>query len=464
MNRRHISLLLGGVGLIVWLLSPAWQQRVPVSAPTPPAPTHVQAPPVAKPTVTNIPGIGPIPTDPTELARLKARLKAEVEAAFKGTAFFTNPEESRQADETGEIAWILINAHKSMEMAMEHITKSATEPFPPRILEALEHILKHGTDPQMKLTAATLLYRYDQPSGKEYLLAVLNSPTTDLLTRHAALTLAKGREVAAIPGTVAVFPKLGPPPTTLLLTLGTWNDSDVAALLRQQYQLKPQSWGLALALAQAGDPDAVSHLIQTLATHKSLGYLALTVEATLVKYQGLEGEIWKTHMQEMFKKSPRDGVSTILPAFEVAGPQIGAKSLQEMLASTIPLHEEFLAGMELQAKRVRENDPLAFQWFPKDPPTDFMKGAAQLLGQWGVKEAVPTLEQVLVTVQKDNRADVFLNEALGLALYRLDPEHWRETLLNAGVPTYHVNRIPPLAKLRPIPSEYLPKQVNLKAR
>ncbi len=449
---------------MVWLLISAWQKRVPVHVATPLPSTPIQAPPVTKPSVTNIPGIGPIPTDPTELARLKAKLKAELDAAFKGTAFFTSREESRQADETGEIAWILINAHKSMEMAMEHITKSATEPFPPRILEALHHILSNATDPQMKLTAATLLYRYDQPAGKEYLLAVLNSPVTGLLTGHAALTLAKGREGSAIPGIVAAFPKLGPPPTTLLLALGTWNDSDAAALLRQQYQLKPQSWGLALALAQAGEPDAVSHLLKTLATHKSLGYLALTVEATLVKSQAMEGEVWKTHMQEMFKKSPNSGISSILPAFEVAGPPLGAKALQEMLASTIPLHEEYLAGMELQAKRVREKDPLAFQWFPKDTPTDFMKGAAELLGQWGVKEAVPTLEKVLITTQKDNRVNVFLNEALGLALYRLDPEHWRDTLLNAGVPPYHVDRIPALAKLRPIPAEYLPKQINLKAR
>ena len=91
-------------------------------------------------------------------------------------------------------------------------------------------------------------------------------------------------------------------------------------------------------------------------------------------------------------------------------------------------------------------------------------GAAQLLAQWDAKEAVPTLQQVLTTVQKGNRADVYLNEALGLALYKLDPVNWRDTLLTAGVPQYHVDRIPELAKLRPIPAEYLPKQVNLKQR
>ena len=102
--------------------------------------------------------------------------------------------------------------------------------------------------------------------------------------------------------------------------------------------------------------------------------------------------------------------------------------------------------------------------FPKEPPTAFIKGASQLLAEWEAKEAVPTLQQVLTTVQKGNRADVYVNEALGLALYKLDPVSWRDTLLNAGIPPYHVDRIPELAKLRPIPPAYLPKQVNLKAR
>ncbi len=462
MNKKLLLSLLAGIAVIVclWFLI----RQKPAQPGLPPPQAQIKVAPVIKPAVTNIPGIGPIPTDPKEIARIKAKTKRDLDAAFKGTAFFTSREESRRADETGETAWIFINGHNSLEMAMEYIIKSATEPFPPRVLEALEHILKHGTDAQMKLTAATLLYRYDQPSGKAYLLSLLNSTTTDLRTRDVALALAMNRETEAIPGIVAAFPKLGPPPTRLLLAIGAWNEPSLGALLRQQYQLNPKSWGYALALAQTGTQDAVTHLTQTLATQKSLGYLEFMVEATLVKDQALDASVWQTHMQEMFKKAPSTGVSTLLPAFEVAGSQVGSKFLQEMMASTIPLHEEMLAGMELQAKRVREKDPMAYNWFPKDSPIGFMKGAAQLLAQWDAKEAVPTLQQVLTTVQKGNRTDVYLNEALGLALYKLDPANWRDTLLNAGIPPYHVDRIPELAKLRHIPAEYLPKQVNLKAR
>ncbi|GDY21459.1 hypothetical protein LBMAG56_28060 [Verrucomicrobiota bacterium] len=464
MNKPFLALLFAGVGVVGWLLFSAWQKAVPVVPPPPPPPTQVQAPATPNLAVTNIPGIGAVPTDPQEIEKFKAKSKRELLTALRGVGVFSNRQDQIRAQDSGEMAWIFIEQRKSLSMALGHIHEDAVEPYSPRTLEALEHILKHGTDPQMKLTAATLLYRYDQPSGKEYLLAVLNSPTTDLLTRHVVLTLARNREVEAITGIVAAFPKLGSPSSQLFIALGVWNDPALNAMLRQQYQLTPKNWDYALALAQGGSQDAIKQLTEVLATKRSLGYLSFTVEGTLVREHALEPNTWEAHMREFFKKSPRDGVSTMLPAFAAAGPQVGAKCLQEMLASTIPLHEEYLAGMELQAKRVREKDPLAFQWFPKDTPTDFMKGAAQLLGQWGVKEAVPTLEQVLVTTQKDNRVNVFLNEALGLALYRLDPAHWRDTLLNAGVPTYHVDRIPPLAKLRPIPSEYLPKQVNLKAR
>ena len=285
MKRRHIILVLGAGALMVWLLTSAWQQRVAVSSPPPPAPTAVPAPPEAKPVVTNLPGIGPIPTDPTELARLKAKLKAELDAAFKGTAFFTSREESRQADETGEIAWILINAHKSMEMAMEHITKSATEPFPPRILEALHHILSNATDPQMKLIAATLLYRYDQQAGKAYLLSVLNSPNVDLLTRHVALCLAMNLETAAIPGIVANLPKMGRPSTPLLATLGKWHVSEIDRVLQHQARLNPESWGYALALVQGGDGSAVGPLERRLTKETTPdGDLVFNLEAVLAAH------------------------------------------------------------------------------------------------------------------------------------------------------------------------------------
>ncbi len=141
-----------------------------------------------------------------------------------------------------------------------------------------------------------------------------------------------------------------------------------------------------------------------------------------------------------------------------------SRRLPNSMPAVIPLHEAYLDGMELQAKGIREHDPALSNKFPKPSPYEFIMGTAQLLAQWDAKEAVPTLQQVLTTVQKGNRSDVYLNQALGLALYKLDPANWRDTLLNAGVPQYHVDRIPELAKLRPIPPEYLPKQVNLKQR
>lgn len=156
--------------------------------------------------------------------------------------------------------------------------------------------------------------------------------------------------------------------------------------------------------------------------------------------------------------------AAIIHYFDAAGPAVAKGMAEQCLKASIPLHEAYVAGMESQAKGIREKIPELANKFPKPPPSEFIMGAAQLLAQWDAKEAVPTLQQVLTTVQQGGRANVYVNEALGLALYKLDPANWRETLLNAGIPPYHVDRIPALAKLRPIPPAYLPKQVNLKAR
>ena len=405
-----------------------------------------------------------MPTDPRELERFKAKAKREMQTALRTVGVFSNREDMKQAQDNGELAWIYIEQRKNLQQAMDHIQGAVVEPYAPRTLAALEHILKHADEPQLKLTAATLLYRYGQPAGKEYLLSVLNSPVTDLLTRDAALVLALNREQAAVPGIAAAFPKMGAPPTSLLMAIGSWQEPSLAAMLAQQRLRNPQSWGLALALAQGADTDAVAMLGKTLAARRPLGYLQFTVEATLAKQNAFAQNDWQSGMRDMFQKAPSTGVSTLLPAFAAVGHDAGRIPLLKMLASTIPLHEAYVAGMESQAKGIREKIPELSNKFPKPPPSEFIMGAAQLLAQWEAKEAVPTLQQVLTTVQQGNRGNVYVNEALGLALYKLDPMNWRETLLNAGVPEYHVDRIPELAKLRPIPPQYQPKQVNLKQR
>lgn len=465
MKRTLISLLCfcALASLWFWYASPRSSQSA-----QPPL-QQVAKPPVpptaaAQSGFTNIPGLGPVPTDPKELERFKAKAKQEMQEALRTVGVFSNRADMKQAQDNGEMAWIYIEQRKNLQLAMDNIHGAAVEPYPPRMLEALQHILKHAQNPQLRLATAMLLFRYDQPAGKAYLLSVLNSPTTDLLTREAALALATNREREAIPGIVNAFAKMAPPPTPLLMALGQWQEESVRALLKLEWQRNPQSWGLALGLAQGGDAGAVSMLGKTVSSQRPLGYLQLTVEATLVKYQAMEASQWDNRMRDKCFKTPGTGTSTVLPAFHAAGKEVGVVPLMSLVASTIPLHEAYVAGMESQAKGIREKIPELANKFPKPPPSEFIMGAAQLLAQWDAKEAVPTLQQVLTTVQQGGRANVYVNEALGLALYKLDPANWRETLLNAGIPPYHVDRIPALAKLRPIPPAYLPKQVNLKAR
>jgi len=346
---------------------------------------------------------------------------------------------------------------------MEHITKSATEPFPPRLLEALEHILKRGTEAQMKLTAAVLLFRYDQPGGKEYLLKVVNSPAVDMLTRDVIFVLAKNRVPEAVPGIAAAYPKMGAPYEIHHLALGQWGDPGVLEAVRRRCAGEPKNYGYALCLAQAGDAGSVAPLRAALATRGSTP-TGNVLRSALARVGALDAETWHAEMELAWANHRSLSEAAIIHYFDAAGPAVAKGMAEQCLKASIPLHEAYVAGMESQAKGIREKIPELANKFPKPPPSEFIMGAAQLLAQWDAKEAVPTLQQVLTTVQQGGRANVYVNEALGLALYKLDPANWRETLLNAGIPPYHVDRIPALAKLRPIPPAYLPKQVNLKAR
>ena len=466
MEKLTKGLLLAGIGAVVWLLHSAWLKSEP--APKEPAiPVPVKSPLLSAPkdAITNIPGIGPVPTDPIKAAEFKAKFRGELREELRSKGVFFNRQDQIQAQDNGELAWIYIEQRKDLKLAMTHILDSVVEPYPPRTLEALEHILKNATDLKLKLNAAMLLYRYDQPTGKQYLLSVLDTPTLDVLKRQVVLGFAMNRDAEAVPRIVADLPRTGRPSTETLTILGRWHVPEIDQILKQQAGSNPENWGYALALVQGGDASASGPLERRLAKEsRPVGDVVYELEAALAGCGRLDPAVWQQHLGDAFRKQPGSIASSVLTSFTIAGPTVGSKFLQELLASTVPLYEQFLNGMEAQAKGARELDSKATNLFPKNPPTDFMKGAAQLLGQWGIKESVPVLEQILVTVQKESRPNVYLNEALGLALYRLDRENWRNTLLDAGVPPYHVDRIPGLANLRPLPAEYLPKQVNLKAR
>ena len=464
MSKKLILPIFAGVAGFVWLWLSRGEKPAPLSAPVKTiAKPQAEVVPATKPTVTNIPGIGPVPTDPMELEKFKAKAKSELRESLRKTGIFFDRADHKQAQDSGEMAWIFIEQRKNFGQALKHIQDSAVEPYQPRTLAALEHLLKHGEEAQLKLTAATLLYRYDQPAGKQYLLSVLNLPTVDLLTRDVVLALARNKETEAIPDIVRTWSNLGSPSDAILTTVARWRDPSMVQMLREQYRSDPRNWGYALALSQAGDEAAVQSLSTAL---KARGNKPseLTIQAGLAHLGAIESIAWAATMESSFQNRARIGERALVTLLDISGPSVSRGVAQTLLQACIPLHEEFLAGLELQAQGVRERNPALANKFPKEPPTAFIKGAAQLLAEWEAKEAVPTLQQVLTTVQKGNRADVYVNEALGLALYKLDPANWRDTLLNAGVPEYHVDRIPALAKLRPIPPEYLPKQVNLKAR
>jgi hypothetical protein len=464
MSRRLFVWIPIAVGFLVCLYVLNGRQTAP-KLPPPKLNPEIQLPKRAESNlaVTNIPGIGPIPTDPKELEKLKAKLKRDLTDAFKGAGLFTDPAALKEAQDTGEIAWMMIENRKSLNLALEHIVHSATEPFPPRLIEALGHILRHAEEAQMKLTAATLLYRHGHPAGKEHLLSLINAPTAEKRSRGLVMTFALNREPEAVQGILAAFPQMGPHYDDIQVALGRWREPNLTQMVRQQYAGDPKNWGYALGLSQADDIAAIEPLKVALKTRSS-SLSGLTIQAALTHLGAMDSTVWVATMETSFLNRSRIGERALITLLDLAGPSSSRDVAQTLLQACIPLHEEFLAGMESQAKGIREKDPALSNKFPKEPPTAFIKGAAQLLAQWDAKEAVPTLQQVLVTVQKGNRADVYLNESLGLALYRLDPTNWRETLLNAGVPEYHVDRLPALAKLRPIPPEYLPKQVNLKAR
>ena len=411
--------------------------------------------------MTNIPGIGPVPTDPKGIARLKAKLKADLDNHFRERGFLPTHEELRAAEDSGELAWIFITKHNSLDMAMGHITKSATEPFPARLLEALEHILKHGDEAQLKLTAATLLYRYGRESGRTALLELLKQGGADGLAINAAITLALNKDEEGKAGILTLLSRMPDSNPSFLRALGLWNDPAVKEALVQKLGLAPRSSSLAYALAFQDDASGLPALKDAFKRQRGeMNFISLQLEAALARLEDPESSEFRQHFDGMLLKQPTSA-GDLMPILEHAGSRVGGPELLKILEDFVPQHQQWVKEGELQAQKVKASDPTAYHSYPKPIPFTALPGAALFAADWELKAAVPLLERVIVEMQQGPKTFNDLNQQLGLALYRLDPANWRNTLINAGIKLEHIDRIPEFAKLRPVAHDQVPQQKNL---
>lgn len=402
-----------------------------------------------------------IPTDPKELEKFKAKAKRELMGALRTQGIYGSRDELKAAQDNGDLIWARIN---QPETVLNSLQDSLLEPYHPRVLEALEHILKTASDNSLRLRAATLLYRYGSATGRDYLVSLVNQAKPDLLTINAALTLALNREQAAIEGVRQLIPKMQGVTFDLLEQLGKWPAPEIVGLIADMKLRQPKNYGFDFALAQRNEPSARPALEMALAKQPELDYGSVRLEGVLARLGGFDASTWYSHMEQLYEKAPFQNAPSLLLSYDYAGSEVSSPHLLKLLRQSIAKHEEWLAGMAEHARLVREGDSSAFARLPKPSPTTFMSGAASLLAEWNVREAVPILNDLIPTVQKDKRTDPQLNFALGLALYRLDPVNWRDTLVSVGMKVDHIDRIPEVAKLRPVAPDQMPKQNSLKWR
>lgn len=402
-----------------------------------------------------------VPTDPKALAKFRAKAKQELMGVLREKGIYGSRDELKAAQDNGDLIWARINQPDSV---LSSLQDSWLEPFQPRVLEALSHILKNSTDSNIKLRAATLLYRYDSTAGKDYLLSLVGQANPDQVTIKAALTLALNREAAAISGARELIPKIQGVTFDLLAALGKWGAPEIGELIQDMKRREPRNYGYDFALAQQNAVGARPALERALTRQPDIDYGSVRLEGVLARIGGYDIPTWYSHMEQLYARAPYQNAPSLLLSYDYAGAEVSSPHLLKLLRESISLHEAWLAGMAEHARLVQEGNSTAYAKLPKPSPTTLMSGAARLLADWNVKEAVPILNDLLPVVQKDGRIDPQLNFALGLALYRLDPVNWRDTLINIGMKQDHIDRIPDVAKLRPIAPDLIPKQSSLKWR
>lgn len=426
---------------------------------SPPGTTSLSNARLVEPIKTNHPSGNPPPSQTTNLTPTQiSQVMKQVRDELAKQGFYTDLADIVRDQDSGEYLWKFIgDPSRVMDCAVGYLL----EPFPPRTLDALDHVLKHSKKASERLTAETLLYRYGRESGRTALLELLKQGGTDVLTISAAITLARNKDQGGLVDSLALLNRLSEFNPSLLHVLGSWNEPSITQALTRQQQLAPKHKYWAYALAYQDNPLGLPALQAALAAEKnSLNYVSIRIEAATARLGATPVEDFQRHFKTMYQQNLRFG-RELIATLEQAGPRVGGPEMLWVLKDFIPRHEQWIVEGEIQAQKVKAKDPTAYHSYPKPVPFTYLPGAANFLAEWNVREAVPLLEGVISQLQKGQKVFNDLNQQLGLALYRLDPVGWRDTLFNVGIRLDHIDRIPEIAKLRPVAHEQMPQQKNL---
>lgn len=356
------------------------------------------------------------------------------------------------AQDSGDLVWGQID---NLPIVVWMVRDSAIEPFPERTLEALEKVLREASERKHRMAAAALLYRHGRESGRAALLAAVRGAGIDNDTLNAAASLLRNRDEEALPDVLKLVGGNTWSHPALLDELGRWREPRIVHALEEQLRLNPKNYYLALNLVWQGKPSGEVGLADSVQKHGGADLVGIQIQSGLARIGRLSPEQFLSDVDKVFSRSRY--VPEIGRALEIAGPGISTPALLRHLEQYIGRHEEWIAGVDRQAEMARNNDPNTYRSYPKNAPTDMMLAAVRILSEWDTKAAIPPLERIIHQVQK-RKPDNLNNLQLGLALYKLDPAGWRATLEEAGIQTAMLDRIPEVAKLRPLAPELMPQQ------
>ena len=404
-----------------------------------------------------------------------------IEALDRGTGIYPSKEAIVQDYDSGEILWKWIDRP---DRVIEITHNSIIEPFPPRTLAALQKVFNDTKEPAIRLHAATLLARYGSERGMDYIrtVATLGQPAD--LALNAATTLALNRDTNSLPAILLLLGSTYPEHADLANALGKWSDPRVVEALERRVaadKIRARHYAFALMML---DRDGGRASFQ-----RSLEWSAKNVDSRTKRSPDLSTQVgnikdkacaarlgmiatneFLAHVDAIYRRGyTYDNSGYVMPGLALAGPRISTAPLLRYLEEYVPRHQDFLSwtnpppqqGIPGASSRPTPHAPA--------PPVGFMLGAAELLAEWGVEEALPHLRRITPILHKTrprmNRIVSNLEmQRLGLALHKLDPEGWREVFTAALIRQEFIDRIPELAKLRPVAAGYLPKQDRLNSR
>lgn len=344
------------------------------------------------------------------------------------------------------------------EAMVSSLLSSWNEPFSAELLALAAQRFGEARKPNVKFQLAMILHRYGKAEGTEFLRAAVRQ-TDGEFQESAAAVLAMARDRGSV-GVLAEYLRSSSSgvPIRLLNELGSWREPELIEALKFAFQnSQPRSPAFAKALALMGEYGPVDQL----AGDAWVFSPAYEKPALALRRNSGANPGWISSL--LGDSAPKNvPLDFLVDACRTAGAEAAAGEVEAALRRSTATRARVNADYAKHVRAIRSGDK---PWSPfefDDRAYNLTIKCLGLLGEWAQPSSAEVVYEYLGIYLGGKYSPAVVEQIIATAA-SVDPRNYETRLQALGVSGDAIGNALAVAKLNPLPPQYLPRQVSKSA-